>query len=347
MPDVRTSIARTQRGSTASNKPETTIHREERMKIAVCGAGAAGAYAVKRLRLDLPEAEILLFDAVEAGFYAKMRLPEYVAGTLPREKLILSSPEQMAEWGAELHLGEPVTAVDPAAHKLATAAGEYSWDVLVLAVGAHAFVPPVPGLAGPRVHVLRELPDADALVALCEPGLEVAVIGGGLLGLEAACSLRKRGLAVSIVEAAPRLLPLQMNEEESAALLANFTNAGFKVFTGAAVERFDGPAERLHLKDGTEIPASFVLVSAGIRANLGLAKDAGLVCNRGIVVDAALRTSAPDVYAIGDCAELNGTVIGLWLASKDQGEAVADIIAGKIAEMPPKTYRPKPKLPAF
>ena len=90
-----------------------------------------------------------------------------------------------------------------------------------------------------------------------------------------------------------------------------------------------------------------MLVSAGIRANLELAKNAGLACNRGIVVDAALRTSAPDVYAVGDCAELNGAITGLWLASKDQGEAVADIIAGKISEMPPKTYRPKPKLPAF
>ena len=317
------------------------------MKIAVCGAGAAGSYAVKRLRLNLPEAEILLFDAAPVGFYAKMRLPEYLAGTLPREKLILSSPEQMADWGVELHLGEPVTAIDPAAHKLATVAGEYSWDILVLAVGAHAFVPPVPGLAGPRVHVLRELPDADALVALCEPGLDAAVIGGGLLGLEAAWSLHKRGLAVSIIEAAPRLLPLQMNEEESAALLDNFTNAGFKVFTGAAVERYDADAARLRLKDGTAVPASLVLVSAGIRANLELAKNAGLACGRGIVVDAALRTSAPDVFAAGDCAELNGTITGLWLASKDQGEAVADIIAGKIDAMPPKTYRPKPKLPAF
>jgi len=318
------------------------------MKIAVCGAGAAGSYAVKRLRLNLPEAEILLFDAAPVGFYAKMRLPEYLAGTLPREKLILSSPEQMAEWGAELHLGEIVKSIDPAAHKLATVAGEYAWDVLVLAVGAHAFVPPVPGLqAGPRVHVLRELPDADALVDLCEPGKTAAVIGGGLLGLEAACALQKRGLAVSIIEAAPRLLPLQMNEEESAALLGNFTKAGYKVFTGAAVDRFDADAALLHLKDGTAVPASLVLVSAGIRANLELAKNAGLACSRGIVVDSALRTSAPDIYAVGDCAELDGKVIGLWLASKDQGEAVADIIAGKIDAMPPKTYRPKPKLPAF
>ena len=318
------------------------------MKIAVCGAGAAGAYSAKRLRLNLPEAEILLFDAAPVGFYAKMRLPEYLAGTLPREKLILSSPEQMADWGVELHLGEPVTSISPALHTLATVAGEYAWDVLVLAVGAHAFVPPVPGLAAsPRVHVLRELPDADALVALCEPGKNAAVIGGGLLGLEAAWSLHKRGLSVSIIETAPRLLPLQMNEEESATLLSNFTNAGFKVYTGAAVERFDEASAQLFLKDGTAIPAEIVLVSAGIRANLELAKNAGLACNRGIVVDSTLRTSAPDIYAVGDCAELNGVITGLWIASKDQGEAVADIIAGKFSEMPPKTYRPKPKLPAF
>lgn len=317
------------------------------MKIAVCGAGAAGSYAAKRLRQNLPEAEIMLFDAAPHGFYAKMRLPEYLAGTLPREKLILSSPEQMKDWGMELHLGEPATAIDPAAHTLTTVAGTYSWDVLLLAVGAHAFVPPVPGLVGPNVHVLRELPDADALVELSRPGVSAAVIGGGLLGLEAAWSLHKRGLAVSIIETAPRLLPRQMNEEESAALQANFANAGFKVFTGAAVDRFDGAASELHLKDGTVVPAELVLVSAGIRSNLELAKKAGLACDRGIVVDDALRTSAPDVYAAGDCAELNGVVTGLWMASKDQGEAAADIIAGKIDAMPPKTYSPKPKLPAF
>ena len=317
------------------------------MKIAVCGAGAAGSYAAKRLRQNLPEAEIMLFDAAPHGFYAKMRLPEYLAGTLPREKLILSSPEQMKDWGVELHLGEPATAIDPAAHTLTTVAGTYSWDVLLLAVGAHAFVPPVPGLVGLNVHVLRELPDADALVELSRPGVNAAVIGGGLLGLEAAWSLHKRGLAVSIIETAPRLLPRQMNEEESASLQANFANAGFKVFTGAAVDRFDGAASELHLKDGAVVPAELVLVSAGIRSNLELAKKAGLACDRGIVVDAALRTSAPDVYAAGDCAELNGVVTGLWMASKDQGEAAADIIAGKIDAMPPKTYSPKPKLPAF
>ena len=317
------------------------------MKIAICGAGAAGSYAAKRLRTNMPEAEIMLFDAAPHGFYAKMRLPEYLAGTLPREKLILASPEQMRDWGVELHLGEPATAIDPAAHTLTTVAGTYSWDVLLLAVGAHAFVPPIPGLVGPNVHVLRELPDADALVELSRPGLNAAVIGGGLLGLEAAWSLHQRGLAVSIIETAPRLLPRQMTEEESAALQANFAKAGFRVFTDAAVERYDGAASALHLKDGASIPAGLVLVSAGIRSNLELAKNAGLACDRGIAVDASLRTSAPDIYAAGDCAELNGVVTGLWMASKDQGEAAADIIAGRIDVMPPKTYRPKPKLPAF
>ena len=317
------------------------------MKIAICGAGAAGAYAAKRLRMNLPDAEIMLFDAAPHGFYAKMRLPEYLAGTLPREKLILASPEQMRDWGVELHLGEPATAIDPAARTLTTVAGAYSWDVLILAVGAHAFVPPIPGLVGPNVHVLRELPDADMLVELSKPGLNAAVIGGGLLGLEAAWSLHQRGLAVSIIETAPRLLPRQMTEEESAALQANFAKAGFQVYTDAAVDRYDASSSALHLKDGASIPAELVLVSAGIRSNLELAKNAGLACNRGIVVDASLRTSAPDIYAVGDCAELNGVVTGLWMASKDQGEAAADIIAGKIDVMPPKTYRPKPKLPAF
>ena len=127
--------------------------------------------------------------------------------------------------------------------------------MLILAVGAHAFVPPIPGLVGPNVHVLRELPDADMLVELSKPGLNAAVIGGGLLGLEAAWSLHQRGLAVSIIETAPRLLPRQMTEEESAALQANFAKAGFQVYTDAAVDRYDASSSALHLKDGASIPA--------------------------------------------------------------------------------------------
>ena len=161
------------------------------MKIIIFGAGQAGYTAARRLKQNMPEAEVLIFDHDACGLYAKMRLPDYVAGKVAREKLILASGDAMRSQGIEPHLGENIERIDPAGKEIFTSAGEaYSYDILILASGAKAFVPPVKGVENVDVFTLRTMEDADRIIDRSRIVKEALVIGGGLLGLEAAWALR-------------------------------------------------------------------------------------------------------------------------------------------------------------
>ena len=306
-------------------------------KIVIIGGGAAGWYAAKRIRKNDPSAEVFLFEGTENALYAKVRLPEYVAGVLPREKLFLpGAPDE----GLKVFSGTPVLEIDRTKQQIVTADARYDYDILLLATGASANVPPVPGLKN-SACVLRTITDADALC--CCKAENVIVLGGGLLGLEAAWALKERGMAVTVVEMADRLLPRQLNETESARLLTAFTALGMKVILGASVTGCRDCKE-LELADGTTIAADLLLVSAGIAPEKTLAEKAGLLCGRGVTVDRQMRTSDPCIYAAGDCAEIDGRTVGLWIAAKDQGEAAADIICGKRETFEPPVYMPKLKV---
>ncbi len=315
-----------------------------RKRTIVVGLGPAGAFAVKRLARNSPEQEILLFDANKDGFYARMRLPEYIAGTLTREGLSLGAPESIASWGCEPHLGERVLKLLPEEGKIVTEKGDYVYDALLLATGSTAFIPPIPGVEGnPRVHSLRSIEDADAILAALKHAKRTTVIGGGLLGLEAAHALRTHGGDVVILEAADRLLPRQLDPESSEELARQLKEQGYECRVGVSVLGVEGGSVRL--ADGLLPESDLILFSAGIRSNAALAKSAGIACGRGITVDESMRTSSPGVYAAGDCAEFNGMTPGLWMAAKDQGEAAADTICGLAASIAGRTYKPILKIP--
>lgn len=319
------------------------------MKIIVAGGGQAGCTAAKRLKQNLPEADVLLFDADTCGLYAKMRLPDYIAGKVAREKLILASPEAMRAQGIETHPGETLEKIDPAAKEIRTSAGRsFSWDKLVLAGGADAFVPPVKGIERVNPFTLRTLHDADRLIARSETAEDAVVIGGGLLGLEAAWALRERGLAVTVIEFMNRLLPRQLNEAESAVLLEKLSGAGLRFRLGvSAAELEPGSAPdrvKTTFSDGTMQEAGILLFSAGIRSRIHPAADCGIQVNKAIVADHRFRTSHPDIHAIGDCAEIDGRTWGLWVAAKDQGEALGDILAGKRDSFVSPVYAPNLKI---
>ncbi len=304
-------------------------------KVLVIGCGAAGFYAAKRLKKNDPALEVTLLEAAEYALYSKMRLPEYVAGTLPREKLFLGNTDDLV-----FRNGENAVSIDRKAKQVVTGSGAvYPYDKLILATGAAANVPPVPGLKE-NARVLRTMVDADSLAA--STGKTAIVLGGGLLGLEAAWALKSRGMEVTVAEVMDRLLPRQLNEAESARLLAVFEELGYKVALGACAVSCS--AHTVTMQDGRTFTADLILVSAGIAPNKTLAENAGLDCGRGIKVDSALRTSDPDIYAAGDCAEIDGRTIGLWMASKDQGEAAADIICGVRENFVLPAYNPKLKV---
>lgn len=305
------------------------------MKVLVIGCGAAGFYAAKRLKKNDPELQVTLLEAAEYALYSKMRLPEYVAGTLPREKLFLGNTDDL-----DFKTGETVVAIDRTAKQVTTSSGAvYEYDKLILAPGAAANIPPVEGLKE-NARVLRTMTDADALAV--STGKTALVLGGGLLGLEAAWALKNRGMEVTVAEVMDRLLPRQLNEAESARLLTVFEEMGYKIALGASAVSCS--ADTVTMQDGRSFTADLILVSAGIAPNKALAESAGLACGRGIKVDSSLRTNDPDIYAVGDCAEIDGRTIGLWMASKDQGEAAADIICGVRESFVLPAYNPKLKV---
>jgi len=224
-----------------------------------------------------------------------------------------------------------VTAIDPAAHLLTTADGATAgYDRLVLATGGRAFVPPIPGADLRGVHTLRTLEDALALEREAAPGRRALVLGGGLLGLEAAAALSSRGVRVVVIEVFDRLLPRQLDREGAAVLQERIEQGGLRIITGNSCARVlgDGQAESCVLKSGEELQFDLLLVSAGARSDVALAQRAGLACARGVVVDDHLRTSAPDVYAIGDVAEFQGRVWGIIPAALAQARVAAAQLAG-------------------
>ena len=319
------------------------------MKYIILGAGQAGCMTAKTIRDNAPDAQIQIFDADSTGLYAKMRLPELVAGTLPEARLILTDAEAFRASGIEPFLGVKVASVDPAGHEIVTADGRrFPYDKLIFATGADAFVPPVEGLDQIESFTLRTLADARKIVAKAgTAGASALVIGGGLLGLEAAWALRQRGLTVTVAEFMPRLLPRQLNEAESAVLLEKLSGLELRFKLGVSLQSVEKTADGrtlAHFSDGSAETCSLLLFSAGIRSQVSLASAAGLKIGRAIQVDHQLRTSEPDIYAAGDCAELDGVTPGLWLAARDQGGALGKILTGKLDRFESPVYSPMLKI---
>lgn len=315
------------------------------MRYIILGAGQAGCMTAKTIRDNAPDAQIRIFDADGTGLYAKMRLPELVAGTLPEAKLILTDAEAFRAAGIEPFLGVKVVSVDPAGHEIVTADGRrFPYDKLIFATGADAFVPPVKGLDKIGSFTLRTLSDARKIAAEAgTAGASALVIGGGLLGLEAAWALRQRGLPVTVAEFMDRLLPRQLNEAESAVLLEKLSALQLQVRLGVSLQSVEKGADGrtlAHFSDGSTESCSLLLFSAGIRSQVSLAAAAGLEIGRAIRVDHQLRTSDPDIYAAGDCAELDGVTPGLWLAARDQGTALGKILTGKQERFDSPLYSP-------
>ena len=318
------------------------------MKIVIVGCGVAGFTAAKRLKELAPQTEIAVVDREGHGFYSRMRLPETLAGTLPETKLILSSAEAVAALGIKIFSGVSAQSFDPEQKTVQLSDGTaLPYDKLILALGATASLPPIEG-ARPDM-TLRSLEDVERFSKAAETAGTAVVIGGGLLGLENAHSLHVRGIRVSIVEFMPRLLPKQLTEKESELLQAKFTEAGYRLCLGRKTLSIhpESAGTAVTLDDGTVLRSDMVIISAGISPVTDLAKTAGAAVERGIVVNSRFETSLQDVYAIGDCAQIGGVAYGLWIASKDQGGALAEILCGERNSFEPPVYQPSLKIPGI
>ena len=302
------------------------------MNVVIVGNGLAGTLAAKTVRELDGDAEIEVFGEERYPYYPRPHLVEYLAGRLPSDKLF-GFPEGWAErQRIGVRLGEKVTRIQPRERKVETLSGlERFYDVLLLATGARAVLPPVEGIAKPGVFALRTLDDANALIEHLGTHRRAAVLGGGLLGLEIARAIRSREVEVTVVEVFDRLLPRQLDPAAAVILRAHFEKIGISVRLAAVVKEIlgVGGVQGLRFESGERLDADTVIIAAGITPEVGPAKDAGLEVGRGIVVDDRMRTSAPAIFAAGDAAEHRGRIHGIIPAAFEQARAAAFAMMGQ------------------
>ncbi|GAB0154115.1 nitrite reductase large subunit NirB [Marinobacterium sp. BA1] len=287
------------------------------LRVAVIGNGMVGHHFVEQwLASEAAEqGELMVFGAERYPAYDRVHLSDYFdSGSA--DALRLGSPELYQHPAVSLKLGESVLSIDPQCKTLHTQGGEYRYDKLVLATGSWPFVPPIPGGAQPHCLVYRTLDDLDAIRASAEGANVGVVIGGGLLGLEAANALKRLGLEVHVVEFAPRLMPVQLDDEAGALLRHKIEALGVAVHTDKATQqiiRGDSARMKMCFADATELETDLIVYSAGIRPQDMLGREAGLQLGErgGIEVDQHCRSSDPGIYAIGECAVWNGRHFGL------------------------------------
>lgn len=296
------------------------------MKAVIVGGGLAGTLAAKTLRELGQDVEIELFSEEKHPYYPRPNLIEYIAGRLPYEKLFAFPPDWASRQRIHLHDAQKISRIRPAEKKAETESGEtFAYDALLLATGARSSIPGIKGTDKKGVFTLRTLDDAQAILDHLEGHDRAVVVGGGLLGLEIARALKSAGADVRVVEFFDRLLPRQLDHTGAGILKAQIEKMGIGVRVGAVIEEIigRGAVEGLRLKGGDKIEAEMVILAAGVRPEISLAKEAGLAVGRGIVVDDRLRTSSPDIFAAGDSVEYKGFVYGIIPASFDQSRAAA------------------------
>jgi len=306
-----------------------------KLTLAVVGHGMVGHHFLEQCvsRNLHKQYQIVVFGEERYGAYDRVHLSEYFAGR-SADSLSLVAENFFADNGIELRLSQPVTAIDTEARLIRDAEGhELHWDKLVLATGSYPFVPPIPGNELPNCFVYRTLDDLDAIAAFAKTATRGVVIGGGLLGLEAANALRQLGLSTQVVEFAPNLMAVQLDNGGAAMLREKISELGVGVHTGKATTAITQTANGLLLNfaDGGSLETDMVVFSAGIRPQDMLARSSGLALGErgGIVIDNQCRTSEEDIFAIGECALWDSKIYGLVAPGYQMARVAASVLAGK------------------
>jgi nitrite reductase (NADH) large subunit len=303
-----------------------------RAQLVVVGNGMAGMRAVEGLIARAPDRyDITVVGAEPHPNYNRILLSAVLAGEKTLDEIVVNPRGWYAERGIRLISGKRATAIDRAARTVALAAGtSLPYDKLLLATGSKPLAPPIPGLGFPNVRAFRDIADAEAMIAAAQNGGRAVVIGGGLLGLEAAWGLKRRGMSVTLVHLMPTLMERQLDVAAGELLRRDLEARGIAFFTNSQTEEIVGTdrAEAAVLADGRRIPADFIVLAVGIRPNIDLARAADLDVNRGILVGDDMATSDPNVYAVGECIEHNGQVFGLVAPLWDQAKVAGARLAG-------------------
>ena len=301
----------------------------------IIGNGMVGHHCIEQLveQGALAHYQVHVFGEERQRAYDRVHLSEYFGGR-DAESLALCAADYYSEHGVHAHLHEAVLEIDREQQEVVTANGRIAYDKLILATGSYPFVPPIPGADGNSRLVYRTLDDLDAIRAAAAGARRGVVVGGGLLGLEAANALKSLGLEAHVVEFAPRLMPVQLDEDGGAALKARIEALGVGVHLSRATSEIvagEDYAYRMNFADGESLETDLIVFSAGIRPQDTLARAAGLtVAERGgVVIDDGFCTNDPAIFAIGECASWQGRVFGLVAPGYSMARNLAALLVGR------------------
>jgi nitrite reductase (NADH) large subunit len=289
----------------------------------IIGNGVAGTTAAENIRRLDKAGKITLLTEEATPFYYRMRLPDFISGDLNEDKLSAKKEGWYQEQGIDLRLNTRIQGADPREKVVVTQGNQkIPYERLLIATGSRSFIPPVIGADKKGVFALRTIQDAKEIIAWAQHIGKVVLIGGGLLGLEAGNALRKLGKELTVVEFFPRLLPRQLDVAGGGRLQTIMEGMGFSFRLGAKTQEIKGDdrVSGVLLEGGELLPAEMVIISAGVRPALELAKALTLDHDKGVKVDEQMRTNQSGIYAAGDVAEFKGIPYGIWTAATEQGQ---------------------------
>lgn len=303
-----------------------------KQKLVIIGNGMAPGRALEKLFDNAPDQyDVTIFNAENRVNYDRIMLSPVLSGEKKFEDIIIHGDGWYVKNNVMLYKGHKVTNIDRVKKQVTSEHGEVAdYDKLVIATGSNPFIIPVPGHKLAGVLSYRDLDDVTAMMLAAKARGSAVVIGGGLLGLEAAAGLKEQGMDVTVVHLMPTLMERQLDPAAGYMLEQELESRGIKVLCGANTKEItgDGKVEAVHLEDGTVIPVSLVVMAVGIRPNHWLAQDAGLEVNRGIVVSDNMQTSDPDIFSLGECAEVGGVCYGLVAPLYQMANVLAATLIG-------------------
>jgi NAD(P)H-nitrite reductase large subunit len=302
------------------------------MNLLIIGNGAAGISAAEAARSLNQEVNIKIITAEGVEAYYRPILSDYLSQEIEDKKFYLKTKEWYEQKRIEVIYNKKVEKIDSTKKEIILSDGlKEKYDKLIITSGSRASVPPILGVEKEGVFTFRTKEDADRIKSYAKKSKNAVVVGGGVLGLEAAWELKSLGLNVTVVEMESRIFPKQLDETGSKLVEEVVHNSGIKVYKNHSVKKIMGTnkVEAVEIDSGKKIEADMVLLSVGIKSNIDLAKNIGIKCNLGIIVNDKMETSHSDIHAAGDSAEHDGLVIGLWVtAIKQGGVAGANAVSG-------------------
>lgn len=313
------------------NAPLSLRGAARRRRLVVVGNGMAAMRAIEELlELDPQAYHIEVFGAEPHGGYNRVLLSPLLAGDKRLQDILTHAPDWYSERGIVMHCADPIVHIDRRQRRVRSEKGiEAAYDRLLIATGSRPVFLSVPGHKLPGVMAFRDLNDVDTMLSAARKQRRAVVIGGGLLGLEAANGLRARGMEVTVIHLCPHLMERQLDVHAAQLLRRELERRGIEFKLGMSTARFLGTTELtgIRLADGSELDADLAVVTVGIKPNIELALAAGLPCDRGILVDDTLQTNDPAIYAVGECVQHRGKTFGLVAPLFEQARVCATFLA--------------------